>query len=444
MKWVVFALALAAVYPAADWLRRNPKHLTKAWLLFGFLPFAYNPHISPIDWAGWPGYVKGIQITGLDLLAVILYLNLPRPTRPAPFRFVAGFYFLAIALSVFQAQVPMAAVFYPWQLLRVFFVFLVVRRTTGDGRAVQSIVAGMTVALCFEATLAIWQRFGQGILQVPGSLGDKNLLGLASEFAIFTPFALMLAGKRSWQTALAPIAGVIVAVLTTSRAAVGLGALGLVITFIMSALRRWTARKASVLFTGIIFVALMSPVALYSFQKRFSEDPLALEYNERAAFNKAASLILSEHPFGIGANNYVVTANGQGYLTRAKVPWGGSQRDAIVHNLFWLTAAESGYLGVMALVLLWARITWVAFRASWQNRHDPRGDLLLGLGITLVIVAIHNEYEWVFMLYPVQYLFAITTGLVAGLAEQLGYWRIPAEAGRHTFHQPLRVRPEGK
>ena len=179
--------------PAAQWLRQNPRHVPKVWMLFGFLPFAYNPHIALIDWAGWPGYVWGIQVTGVDLLALVMFLVLPSAQRPAPFRMVMAFYFLAIVLSVFQAEVPMAAAFYAWQLLRVYFVYIVVRRASSDERIIDAILTGMTAALCFQVVLAGWQRVG-GVVRAEGSFDDKNFLGFISEFAMFTPFALIVGG----------------------------------------------------------------------------------------------------------------------------------------------------------------------------------------------------------------------------------------------------------
>jgi O-antigen ligase len=425
VKWVIFAISLVGVVPAALWLRQNPRHVPKVWMLFGFLPFAYNPHISLIDWAGWPGYVLGIQVTGIDLLALMMFMILPRAQRPAPFRKVMVLYLIAVVLSVFQAQVPMAAAFYPWQLLRVYFVYIVVRRASSDERIVDAILTGMTAALCFQVLVAGWQRVG-GVVRAEGSFGDKNLLGLISEFAMFTPFALMLAGKRGWQTTVAPIAGAIIAVLTASRAAVGFGAIGLVLIFLMSSWRRWTPRKGRVLMAGIVAIAVLTPITVASFQKRFEQESIAGD--ERAIFNNVTAMMLADYPFGIGANNYVVVAISKGYSERAGVPW--SSAVAIVHNIYWLTAAEAGYFGLIAFVLLWLQITIAGLRCSWKATRDPRGDMLLGLGVTLLVIGLHNAYEWVFLVYNVQYLFGITAGLVAGLAEQLGYWRTPQRVSR--------------
>jgi len=297
VKWIIFAIAVAGVLPLAQWLRRNPQMTTKAWLLFGFLPFAYNPHIALIDWAGWPGYVQGILATGLDLLTLTLFINLPKAKRPAPFRIVMGLYFIAMVASVFQSDVPMASMFYPWQLLKVYFVFIVVRRASSDEHVLDAIFTGMMVALCFEVVVAGWQRLGHDVLRAEGSFGDKNLLGFITEFAIFTPFALLLAGRRSWLTTIAPIAGVLIAILTASRAALGFSAIGLTLVFLMSSWRSWTPKKKSVLFRGLVVVALLSPVAWSSLQERFAQEPTPAA-DERAIFNRAAEMILSDHPFG--------------------------------------------------------------------------------------------------------------------------------------------------
>jgi hypothetical protein len=51
---------------------------------------------------------------------------------------------------------------------------------------------------------------------------------------------------------------------------------------------------------------------------------------------------------------------------------------------------------------------------------------MLGLGMSLFIVYIHSYFEWVFITFSAQYMFALNVGLVAGLATQLGYWRSAA------------------
>jgi hypothetical protein len=87
-----------------------------------------------------------------------------------------------------------------------------------------------------------------------------------------------------------------------------------------------------------------------------------------------------------------------------------------------LAAAETGYFGVASFVLLLLGPLIVAFRCGWRCRGDQKGDLLLGFGVALLIVYIHCFFEWIFFVYQSQYLFAMTAGMVAGVAQQLGYW----------------------
>ena len=118
----------------------------------------------------------------------------------------------------------------------------------------------------------------------------------------------------------------------------------------------------------------------------------------------------------------------------------GGASGAIVHNVYWLTAAETGYLGLISLVILLLRPMIVGLRCGWRNRGDERGDLLLGLGISLLTVYIHSFYEWIFITFQVEYIFAATIGLIAGLAQQLGYWSTAAQTVQRTnrdFGSPI-------
>jgi hypothetical protein len=423
VKWVIFAVALVAIFPFSQWLRRNPGEAPKVWMCLGFLPFGLTAlpalNISVISWPEWPGYVKGLQFSALDACTLAIYLALPRSKHALPFRVSMGLYFAAVVFSIFQAQAPEAAVFYAWQLARMFLLYAVVVKACVDERVPSAILTGMAIGLCIQAVAVIWQRFGLGVIQATGTFGHQNSLGLASHFAVFPLFALLLAGQQGWQSIIVPAAGAIVAVLTASRATLGLNAAGLFLVFSFSAMRRWSSRKAKVMLLGAAVVVGLTPIALSSYEHRFAAVPLSEDYDERAAFERAASMVLSDHPLGIGANNYVVAANTGGYMDRAGVTW--TSRSTSVHNAYWLTAAELGYFGLFAYIALLARLTTMAFAAGWRNRNDPRGDLLLGLGVSMLMMSIHSYFEWIIFVAPIQYLFALNAGLIGGLVSQPAY-----------------------
>jgi O-antigen ligase len=429
VKWVGLFIVLGAIFPLSRWLRQNPNHAPKVWLLVGCLPFVtayFHLYMAIISWPNWSGYVKGIEFSVLDGLMLALYFSSRSTRHPLPFRFSMALYFLAALLSVLQAEVPMAALFYVWQLARMFLVYAVVARACADSRVPLAILRGFGVSMCLEVGVTIWQRFGLGILRPPGTVDTQNLLGLMSHLAALPPFALVLAGQSDWLIAAAAIGGAVVDAMTTSRGAVGFSAMGYAAVFVISALRKWSSRKALILSASAFIVIAVAPIAVSSFKRRFAIDEQLYgdsTYHERAAFEAAAAMMLSDRPMGWGANNYVLAVNTNGYNARAGVAEVEASEAANVHNIYWLIAAETGYLGIVTYMLLLVRPLTVAFRCGWRNRRDPRGDLLLGLGVALLTVYVHNCYEWVFISFEPQYLFAMALGLVAGLAEQLGYWR---------------------
>jgi O-Antigen ligase len=423
LKYAILAFAVAGLLPLSAWLRNNPRHILKIWMLVGFLPFGNTilPHlfIAVVSWGEWPGFVKGAEISALDLLLLALYLTMPKARQKILFRVPMALYFAAVIISVLFATIPIAALFYVWQLARMFFVYLVISRACRDEEVVNSILTGMMFGLCYEAALVIWQRFVLGDLQTAGTMGHQNGLGMTTYFISFPFFALYLVGAKGWRPVIAPITGAVVAIMTVSRATIALSGAGFLILLILSGLRKFTFRIAR---TGIVAVLLMLSVAPYvisSFEARFSADPLLDNYDERAAFEQSTIMMMGDHPFGVGANNFVITANTRGYYDRAGVAPVFNSRSAHVHNAYLLAAAETGYLGAFTFIAMLLAPLLAAFRVGWRNRGDMRGELLLGLGVALLMLYIQLFFEWAFFLWWFQYIFAMSVGLVAGLAQQL-------------------------
>jgi O-antigen ligase len=460
MKWAVLTILLAATLPLAAWLRRNSWATPKFLMLMGVLPFtlyAFHLYMALFSWTEWPGYVKGvaiswrewpgyvhgIEISLLDVVSLTLYLSLPGRGRPLPFRLSMALYFIAASLSMLQAEVPGAAFFYLWQLARMFLVYAATTRACADPRGASALLTGMGAGVLLEAAVEIWQRFGSDVIQASGTLSHQNALGMMSHLAVFPFFAVLLASPRIWLPAVVTLAGIAVEVLTTSRATVAISALGYAAVFMLSALRHWTSRKAFVILIGIFALLTVTPLALWSFETRFASEEAGIydpNYDERAAFNRAAAMMLSDHPFGVGVNHYVLAANNGNYNSEAGVAPYQSGLLSEVHNIYWLVAAETGYPGIITFLLFLSRPLTVAFRCGWRNREDIRGDLLMGLGVALLAVYVHSLWEFILIDFQIQYMFAMTIGLVAGLAEQLGYWKRRYSQGIRPRARTLMIR----
>jgi O-antigen ligase len=427
LKFVFLPIGLIGTVILSNWLRQNSRHALKVWVLVGFLPFGITafPHfyVALISWSMWPGFAKGAEISLLDLVLLALYLGMPRSQTNLPFKASMSFYLFFVVISVVQADTPVASFFSIWQLARMFFAYMVVARACEDERVVKSLLTGMVVGLGYEVCIVCWQRFVLGEVQTPGTFGHQNTLGMISHFAAFPLCALFLAGEKGWQPLAAPAAGIVVAVLTVSRATIGLAGCGYVLLFMLSALRKFTPRLAMIALVAIVAISAVSPFVISSFQKRFAEEPDTGSYDERAAFEHAAEMMLSDHPLGVGANNFVIVANTKGYFDAAGVAATNSSRSAHVHNAYLLAAAETGYVGGVAFVLMLLQPLILALRVGWRSKNDKRGDLLLGFAVALLLVYLQSFYEWTFFLFYPQYMFVLTIGMVAGLAQQLSYRR---------------------
>jgi O-Antigen ligase len=426
MKWVNLFAWLGATLPLVPYLRSDVRLLKIVWSLVGFLPFimaSVHLYMSVVIW-NWPGYVKGVEITPLDILALALYLSLPRKHQqhPLPLRIAFGFYFVAVLLSAAPAITREPVLFYSWQLGRIFLLYAVTVRACANPIVPDALLTGMAAGLILEALVVLWQRFGLGMLQTPGTMDHQNMLGMLSHLVVFPFFALLLTGRAGRLPAVVFAAGVIVELMTTSRGTIGLAAIGYVFVFVLSATRGWTTRKSQILLTFVIAAAVIAPIALSAIAQR-GDSEIEGSNEERVLFESAASMMLASHPLGVGANNFVSVANTEGYYLRAGVGW--TSFSATVHNLYWLTVAETGYFGLAAYVNFLLAPLIIALRCGVRHRRDIRGDLLIGLGVAILLVYMQSFKEWIFITSRMQYVFVMAIGLIAGLATQMGYWRFP-------------------
>ena len=417
MKWLGLTLALAAVLPVYFWLRRNPRYAPWIWTTIGFLPFVLETchlYMAAIAWSGWSGFVKGAEFSVIDALVLALYFTLPKSTRALPFRLPMILYFGTVLLSAAQSEMPEVVFFYCWQLARMFLIYMVVARACADPRVAPAILKGVAIGIIMEAGIVIWQRFALGMLQTPGNLDHQNMVGMMSLFAVFPFFALALAGRGGMFPLLVSAAALIAQVFTVSRATIGIAAFGYAILFVISALQRWTSRKALILAAGVAAVMVLAPLVMSSIERR---GDLQIEDSDasRTALTDEAINIIADHPLGIGADQYVSFAQHNGYR-QPTVNWG-----VMVHDVYLLVGAETGYLGLSAFVVFLLTPLVTAFRTGWCNRGSLAGDLLLGIGVALLTVYIQGLVEFEFLEALPQYAFAMEVGVVAGLVQQLGY-----------------------
>jgi len=458
MKWLIFAGALLLVYPASILLRRNARARPIACFLIGLFPFVDLGFfdINFLVHAQYRGDARGFEVTLLDLLLLAVFLSQPRRRLASPFLAARCAYFLAALVSVAAAAEPLFAWFSVWSLVRMYFAFEVVYQACRSNRLVAALLAGLAVGVTCQFGLALAQRYLLGIHQTRGFFAHQNSLG--SALILVTPplFALVLARWGGWLYRIAVIGAAASIVMSLSRGALAIFAFQSAAMALLSLMRSRTSWKVAVLSIGLLGSGAIGLKAADTIVDRFTHAPPG-SGETRSVMNAASSAMLSDHPLGIGINQYSLVVTRDAYFERAstarerprhpldeKLLYGG-----IVHNIYWLTAAELGYPGILAFGWLLLSPLCMANWHGWHTRNDVRGDLLLGMGIGLFGLYLHGILEWTFRQTQIAYLFWIATATTASLVRvrapgPLVATRLRRDAARSGTGGPNGSRPSGR
>jgi O-antigen ligase len=418
MRYLAIAIVLLS-YPAlVQLLRANPRYRHWAYFFLGMLPFVvhvWNLDSALINWATWPGYSKGLILTFMDTLALAIITTQRQPRGMPPLIGFVALYMAAVALSIAMAGVWMASAFYLFQMLRFAVVMIAVAKIASDPRAITWLGRGLASGMIYAAVVTINQKLN-GAFQAPGTMAHPNQMGMMAHFALLPVLGMLLAGSRSRVLMLGVAASLVVVVLGASRATIGFAGMGVGLLLLLSMFRHITPHKKRMIGLSAVVMLIATPFLLNSVGTRLAQQ-LGQEtgYDERAAFERAAQMIWADYPMGVGANNYVVVANGQGYSARAGVTWSGGSRATNVHNTYLLIAAETGWAGLVTYITLLAAAILAGWRFAFSRRGDPRGEIVLGSTIALAVMAIHSRYEWITVTYQVQYVIAISMGIISGM-----------------------------
>jgi len=417
VKWVFLAGLLIATCALIAILKSDRRRLPAAAFCLGLLPFIearFHLLAAPMSWPAWLGQAKGIEISLADGLAFAIILATRRAASPAILKFALSLVLGAYLLSTMVTGTRTETLFVGWDLVRSIVIYQAVFRVImTDERALIALLTGMITGLAIQAVVVITQMAG-GSIQAVGWLGHQNLLGFACHFCVYPALAAFLGGYYRKRTGLTVVAGLIVAFGGASRATIGLLLLGMFLTLIFSTWHRSTGRKTAMIGGAMVALLLVTPVLQSAVGRRTAEQRAGSE-EAREGMKAAARMIISDYPLGIGANRYVIVANVGGYSERAGLSWDPGSRGAPVHNSYYLVTAEMGWLGLVALISMLAAGFLVAVRALRRSLPSFEGELAAGSAVSILMVAIHAYYEWIFFHHIVQSMLATCLGMASAI-----------------------------
>jgi hypothetical protein len=413
---VILAIGIAGIYPLGLLARRVSWIPVALTYLVGILPFiGFDPLTIDFMEQLYRGESRSFEIAVLDLVAAALFVALPRTAHPAPYRASRYTYLFFVAFSVSLAAVPLYSLFSLLNLVRAYFVLVVVARLAEDARLANALGRGLAIGVIYSLVVALEQRYVEGMFQVTGGFEHANSLGMAVNLIAPIALAVLFAGKGDKLGAAAVASAAICVVLALSRGALLMFAFGAGLVIAGSLARRFTRRKIYVTVALGLVLFLVLAKSMDSIVERFITAPDA-SVEARDRFEGAAAAMLDDNFFGIGINQYSHVLENEGYADRFEMP--EVDRDGLAHHIYWLAAAELGWFGLLAYLWLIAAPLYTAVRGAIRFRHDVRGDVLLGCAAGMAAMHVHGLAEWIARQSSVMYLFWTVAGLAAGMSRQ--------------------------
>ena len=414
MKWIAFAAALLVLVPAAArWAWQSDKARD---ILVGLIAFdLFNPaHVNFLSDENYRGDSRGIEVTTVDLMVLALFAAqklrgtvTPPQTRYLPFR---ALYLLAVVISLVASPDYERSFFSVWKLVRMYFAFSVLATAFSELRLVRSALTGLAIGVTTQGLIALQQKYVFHMVRVMGSQSHPNSLAMIVNFIAPVAFALILTGAARRIAIVVFAFAAMCDVFSLSRGGMMMFVLAAVLVTAGSLVRGFTARKMKIVATLIVGGLLAFAKSAETIIKRFTEAPKESE-EARHLFNLAAKEMASEHPFGIGINMYSWVLEHGGYAARLGIDPG--DKNGIAHHIYWLTAAETGYFGLVAYALLLAAVLWRAVSAARQP--GVRGEIALGISVGLVITYLQGTAEWIARQTTMAYCFWMLAAMVAAL-----------------------------
>lgn len=408
------------------------------------------------------GSTRGVEISILDILGLGVLtgelLN-PGPGRrrwfwPASLGFML-FYFFYCCFSVAISSPRMFGIFELSKILRGIFVFVLASWFIRGERELRLLVLGLACAVGFEGLLSVKERVLGHVDRVTGTLNHPNSLSMY--LCMVTPVLLAAATSRFPRfirhvSTLCVGLATLAELLTFSRAGIPIFAFVALGTTAACVSLRLTLKKAAIGFlvcvaSAALFLKLWGAIKERYHEATWQEEIAADQFENRGQYFHLAGLILRDHFFGVGLNNWSYWVSKQygreigidayrdyddipAYILASNGNWDDTYAPP-AHNLGVITAGELGLLGLGVFALLWLRWFQMGFVFLWKRSDDPMRRMGVGLFFATCGIFLQSVTEWVFRATPMFMTFHVLMGALASL------YFVRRHGGRGAWERPI-------
>jgi hypothetical protein len=351
------------------------------------------------------------------------------------------FIILISILSLGNAGEPFAGLFSIHKFIRaslLFWVIINVVRTKDD---IMAVVNGLVAALAFQGIVAMWDKYitKKVVNRVMGSFNHPNAFAMYVNMImpiVWAGFMEKIFSKKAARWAVTGVAlGFMAVIFTKSRACTVLLPLVLGATTFLSFARKPTLHKSGVavvaLIGGIVVMAMAMPTIIRRFEKAPKQSAETRHY-----FNDAAKAMAEDRLFGCGINNYAWSLSYTDYYwnmypegLEASDPQAFREENfarlGTCHNIYWFFAGETGYLGMYALILMFAIFYLQALKGFILAKDPLTRAVMCGLTTGFPLLYVHSRLEWVWRQTQAIYLYFILAGLMVAVGNYSKRLRAP-------------------
>lgn len=397
-----------------------------------------KPFYQELLYRIYRGVDRGFGVTFPDIFffSFAFYLLIKKPVKiqwSHPGIVLWWFIILLSILSLGNAGEPFAGLFSIHKFIRASILFWVIINIVQTKKDIMAVLNGLVAALAFQGMVAMWSKYVTKtcVNRVMGSFNHPNAFAMYVDMimpVVWAGFMEKIFSKKVAKWAVMGVAmGFMAVIFTKSRACTVLLPAILGATTGLSFMVKPTLHKSGVavvaLIAGIVVMSMAMPTIIRRFQKAPKESAETRHY-----FNYAAAAMADDRLFGCGINNYAWSLKYTDYYwymypEALELPDPeafregdhGSARLGTCHNIYWFFAGETGYLGMITLVLMYMvfylQILWGVIRAK-----DPISrTVMCGLCTSFLLLHVHSKLEWVWRQTQSIYLYFILAGLMVAV-----------------------------
>ncbi len=444
-KYLIFFAGVVIFVPAGILVARsNPRVLNFVFvaLLFGTTQpgslFGLPTDINFLSREWYRGTTRGIEISYLDLLAVILLFSSLsvraregiRYVRPPSFGFFKIYFIWALLTVLLVSEPKIFGLFELTKIFRAMVIFLAVWAFMRSPDQVRLFVYVLIMIAFYEAAIALHHRYILGAHRVSGTLGHPNALSMYClqifPILISVWFAHDISPRLRKFCLLAIFLTAGVIILTISRTGFASLVILAFFTILLNVRNRLTARNIRIIFLAILASSVMTYKAWDSLSSRFVyfefENEYLTEKGDRGSYFRQGMPALEDDPlFGVGLNNWSYWISNRyggeaGYYVDPYpsidfAPPDNSRQAAPAHNLYLLTVVELGWVGLVLLVALFVRWLYISGTGLLKIDGGLLGRVRLGAFFSLCGVLMQSTTEWEFRITSMYFLGHITISI---------------------------------